>query len=395
MNKYEKQILNSLLDKYERSKSFIGANQVTQSFTQGIGQLFPKYEDDSEYELFCDVNAAVNTLCSLGFVTVKRKRNGVIQSVTLVIERLESMYRYLSRAPKTDMVKSLHALLCEYENCNEVLKAFCGAQKTRLATNKSVEHFKDDLVTFGMVLKAVAKVTNIKQETFERDFSIQLFGDSKTFEKIRSKVISILFEYGDFPEKETLLEELNVIKNPGHVYFKGCGSISVSGQTIDFSKMPGDLALSSNMLSEINSIDVSGDIVITIENLTTFNAFKCANAFAVYLGGYHNTIRREFIRKVYAQNPQKQYLHFGDIDAGGFHILQHLRRKTGINFIPYQMDVQTLMANTKYSKPLTPNDRQRLLLLSSGEFKEVVEYMLENNCKLEQEALDSINAKEI
>ena len=41
MNKYEKQILNELLDKYERSKSFIGTSQVTQRFTITPESLFP------------------------------------------------------------------------------------------------------------------------------------------------------------------------------------------------------------------------------------------------------------------------------------------------------------------------------------------------------------------
>ena len=50
MTKYEKQILNVLLDKYEGSKSFIGTNQVNQSFTCKVAQMFPKYKDDSEYE---------------------------------------------------------------------------------------------------------------------------------------------------------------------------------------------------------------------------------------------------------------------------------------------------------------------------------------------------------
>ena len=50
MTKYEKQILNVLIDKYEGSKSFIGTNQVNQSFTCKLDQLFPKYKDDSEYD---------------------------------------------------------------------------------------------------------------------------------------------------------------------------------------------------------------------------------------------------------------------------------------------------------------------------------------------------------
>ena len=51
------------------------------------------------------------------------------------------------------------------------------------------------------------------------------------------------------------------------------------------------------------------------------------------------------------------------------------------------MDVSTLMNYENYTKKLTENDRIRLQSLRDSEFKEVVEYMLENNCKLEQEAL--------
>ena len=42
MIKYEKQILSVLLDKYEGSKSFIGTNQVNQSFTCKVAQKYPK-----------------------------------------------------------------------------------------------------------------------------------------------------------------------------------------------------------------------------------------------------------------------------------------------------------------------------------------------------------------
>ena len=61
---------------------------------------------------------------------------------------------------------------------------------------------------------------------------------------------------------------------------------------------------------------------------------------------------------------------------------------TGIRFMPYRMDVETLKANLKYTKPLTENDRKRLLALKDSEFGETISYMLEHNCKLEQEVTD-------
>ena len=107
MIKYEKQILSLLLDKYESSKSFIGTNRVNQSFTCKVAQMFPKYKDDSEYEFFCAINEAVDTLAVQGFVTAKRLKNGVLQSVTLNLETIDKAYEYLGRIPKSDIVIDL------------------------------------------------------------------------------------------------------------------------------------------------------------------------------------------------------------------------------------------------------------------------------------------------
>ena len=92
-----------------------------------------------------------------------------------------------------------------------------------------------------------------------------------------------------------------------------------------------------------------------------------------------------------------EYCHFGDLDAGGFYILEHLKRKTGIPFRSLWMDEETLRQFREYTVPMTANDRKRLqdLLLRleeqerRGELKEdyrgVLSRMLSENCKLEQE----------
>ena len=388
MINYDKIILNKLLDKYEQSKSFTGQNSFRQSFSVKIEKLFPEYEDHSEYTAFATINEAADGLCEKGFVTCKKQRNGVLISVSLVLDSLDQSFVYLNRTPKKDTHMLLKELLNRYIGKNEVLSRFCNEQIKRIEGNKSVGHFDGDFDSFENILKVLSEIFSVQSETLQRDFSIRVLGDSKAFEKIKNKVVSILFEYGDFPEKETLLEELNIIRNPGHVYFKGAGRIKVSGQIIDFSGMCGDLSISSSLLKSIEEIKVTGDSVMTIENLTTFNAFSDANVFAIYLGGYHNADRRDFIRKVHEQNQDKQFLHYGDIDAGGFYILRHLREKTGVDFHPYNMNVDTLKKHVAYTKSLTENDKNRLQKLLKSDFHEVVSYMLENDCKLEQEALD-------
>ena len=127
---------------------------------------------------------------------------------------------------------------------------------------------------------------------------------------------------------------------------------------------------------------------ITIENLTTFFRWQEPESLIIYLGGYHNGIRRTLLKKIYQELPRISYYHFGDIDAGGFSILKDLRNKTGISFKMYRMDIETLKYYEKYGKELTESDRIRLKEMEKDEeLQEVVSYMLLHNVKLEQECV--------
>ncbi|WP_294400773.1 Wadjet anti-phage system protein JetD domain-containing protein [uncultured Ruminococcus sp.] len=388
MTNYKEIILNLLLDKYERSKSFTGDNKVEQRFSVKIAALFPKYGDEAEYDLFNALNEAVIALSEMDFVSFQCKKNGVIENVSLKFTRLYDAYAYLTRTPKAETNRNLIGLLEQYDGKSDLLTRFCTVQKERIAKNKKAEYFDGDIAEYEKLLKAVSMIFDVAEETFIRDFSIRVFGDSKSFEAIKGKVKRLLFQYGDFPDEETVLEDLNIVKNPGHIYMKGSALIQISGQTIDLSKLNGDIAISSALLPDIERIIVTGKRVLTIENLTSFHAFSEKDTFAVYLGGYHNTHRRRFIQQLFKDNPTAIYYHFGDIDAGGFYILLHLRNKTGVPFSPYHMDIPTLQQYRDYTKPLTESDVKRLKKLADTEFSDTINYMLTNNCKLEQEAMD-------
>lgn len=388
MNKYGKEILNYLLDKYESSKTFIGDHRKKQSFSVKPEKLFPSYSDSADYDTYKSITDTVSELEKSDFVKTKRLKNGVITAVILRIENIPEIYFALKRIPKKDINADLAELLNRYIGYSELLDRYCRDQLARLEDNKTVKWFDGDLDAYKQLLTVLSAIMDIEKETYQRDFSVAVLHDSKAFEKIKNKVIGILFSYGDFPEKETVLEELNIIRNPGHIYFKGSAEIKIGGQALDTGKLSGDIGLSSSMLFDVDEIKLNVDKAITIENLTTFNRFSDKSFFAIYLGGYHNQDRRRFIQQLYQMNPHAAYYHFGDIDAGGFYILLHLRRKTGVPFQPYKMDISTLKENLLYTKKLTDNDRTRLGNLLDSEFKETISFMLENNCKLEQEALD-------
>ncbi len=387
ISKYEKTIVNRLLDKYERSKSFLGQNKVNQIFSVKISTLFPKYIDHSNYEVFSEVNEAISVLVRKSFIYAKSNAANVYSSVALNLDVLEELYAYSGRTPKKDTNSAVLSLLESYKGENEILNKYCQEQYARIRSNRSVQFFSNDIEELENILIAANELLKVNCETFVRDFSIRVFKDTKVFERIAAKTVNLLYEYGEFPTKERLLGELNIVRNPTYINFKGSGSITLEGQLIDLTKLSGDIAISSSMLSSIDKISVIGNAVITIENLTSYHTFNDKDMFAIYLGGYHNSIRREFIRKIHQQNLNIDFYHFGDIDAGGFYILEHLRKKTGVAFKPYKMDVETLKRHSKYTKSLTDNDINRLRSLINSKYDSVIRYMLENNCKLEQEAI--------
>lgn len=386
---YEKKILNSLIDKYEGSKSFIGSNIVNQRFKVCISKLFIEYTDHSKFDVFRDINEVIDVLKRKGYITAKMDSRKIYENVFLSLDNLSEIYKYLKRVPKNDIHNRLKLLLEEHRYDNEILSEYCKKQLNRIDNNQSVKYFNNDFKEFESILLAVKEVMLVETEEFIREFSIRIFKDSKFFQTIENKVENLLYEYGDFPEKDQILASFNLVKTPTYVNYKGAGKITLSGQTIDLLKLSSDIAISSKMLEDIERIEILGSKVITIENLTSFHRFNECDFFVIYLGGFHNTVRREFIKKLYSQNPQKQYYHFGDIDAGGFRILEHLKNRTKVPFKSYHMDVDTLVKYKEFSKKLTQNDRINLeRLLIHDQYKNVIDFMLENNCKLEQEAVN-------
>ena len=115
---------------------------------------------------------------------------------------------------------------------------------------------------------------------------------------------------------------------------------------------------------------------------------KEADTAYFYLGGYANRFQRDFLKRIYEDNPGVQYFHFGDIDAGGFYIHENLCRITGIPFELYRMSVNELQ-DPRYKScllSLTLNDRRRLRTLAGYDiYQETVKYMLAQDVKLEQE----------
>lgn len=415
----QRKVLEQLLDSYEKSKTFQGENQVKQSFSVQIGKLFPRYLDDAEYDYYCRVNGAMEELCAAALVSAEYEKKGVLKKVVLNREKLDACYACLGRMPRRQEQEALCSIWEEFsgelfvertgelsgqgENVDaetlEPLRRYIAAQHVRIEKNQNVEYYSHNLDEYRALLEAVAAVLRNREEIFIRNFSMQVFHDSKRLEQLSGKLAALLYQYGEFQERETVLEECGIVHTPTYVMLKGKVRLRLGDQEIDLSLFQGDIALSTESLKSLRELAVLGARVVTVENLTSFHDFPAAEDCVVYLGGFHNQVKRDFLLFLYESNRDKEYRHFGDIDAGGFYILEHLKRKTGIPFHPLYMDIETLRQYREDRKLLTGNDRKRLVQLreelegrggqgtEAEDYRDVIDYMLEKNCKLEQEAV--------
>lgn len=408
MAQYEAKILNALLDSYEKSVLSRGENkvkvQITFSFTK---RAVPEYFNESSLA-YDEIHAVLEETEQKGFLTIiwKKGREGhIIEKVLLNTDSVESVYAYLNRTPKKEK-ENRHLEILENWSFKSrempVLGTFVSYLKQRIKEGKTVKEFIDLSAPdrTEQILSALFQVESNEEPCYIREFSIRHFGDSKIFKEISAIVGKIMRRFRpEFADMDTdaILSEYRIYHTPDYVYFKGEGKLLLAGNDASVIELPlleQGIGISG---ADIKRIRICGKEnikkVITIENLTTFFRWREEAGLIIYLGGYHNSVRRELLRMVYQEIPDARYLHFGDIDVGGFRIYRDLCEKTGIPFQTYHMGIRELETYETYTKKLTDNDRKGLRLLIEKEREEgegnleTLLYMQEKDVKLEQEAV--------
>ena len=239
------------------------------------------------------------------------------------------------------------------------------------------------------VMKILKGMINQKDEISFRRFSEKVLGDTKKLEKYKNKIYHIIKDFYDDSIKnvDDAFELFYIRKNPAYVYLKGNAILQINEQIIDLNQMNHYFVLPSICINDLKIKNIDAKQIMTIENLTSFHDVPLKDTFYIFTNGFHNHAIEAFLKCLYDfLGESVNYFHFGDIDAGGFHIYESLIKKTQIPFQPYKMNVEMLKRYKDYTKPLTQNDRKRLLFFKESQ-NEVIDYMLKNNIKLEQEII--------
>lgn len=404
MVRYDKLVINKLLDSYESSLLSTGENERTIHIEVRFTKTFlPAYFDESSgaYETIHIQMEQLEKEELIQIVWKDKKVNHIIQKVRLNVERLENAYAFVKRTPKADLIRLNIEMLKEYYEQWDfanlpVCRNFAAFLIERLEENKTVKEFiqLEDMNESRILLSAVRAVEQNEKALYVREFSILNFQDSKVFEQLEGKVHHIFSRFDENYKSNDLTEwlsEHNIYQTPNFVYLKGNVSIRVGEEVIDLSGFWQGLGISGEDIERVEILaNDSVKKIITIENLTTYFRWQETGSLIVYLGGYHNAVRRSLLKKIYSSFPDAGYHHFGDIDAGGFEIYRDLCEKTGIPFEMYRMNLEVLEKYECFGKKLTQNDRKRLEnILGSVEesVKELIVYMLQHDVRLEQECV--------
>ena len=257
--------------------------------------VFSKYTSDFvDVEEKDDFNQSVYMLQREGLVTYTQKYDDV-EKIYAVNTCFELYYRLTGQSSLRQKQTEEIQLYTSYLGKHKIIDAFCELELQKIEAMKSPLYDIDVAKNLLIILEFA--LTNT-EDLLEREFSQKTLHNTKAFvqQNYNKRLCKVMRECGEIDgDDEEILEELHILKTPQYVYFKGHFSILFkNGKTIDY---PNSFALSNETLKDIEFISIQDKKVVTIENLTSFYRFNDNNAFAIFLSGYHNTIREKFLKR--------------------------------------------------------------------------------------------------
>ena len=390
MNNYRNEILNEFIDRYEKSSYYKGKSEKPRKISIVLHKKFPEYGHSFHYEETNELENIVFQLQSQGFVEFSKK--SILGDRELILNQeencLDRIYKELKRVPVKEKIMNYLHQLDEY-HVEGFVKDFIDEMKKKIMYDQSLSPYLKsyDLEDLDSVIKILNGMYYQDEEISFRKFSEKILNDTKKLIKYKKRILHIVHDFYDdsLENEDEVFETFYIRKNPAYVYIRGNAIFKINNQLIDSKQMKQYFVLPSLCIKDLTIQNIDAKQVMTIENLPSFHDLSLNDNFYIYTNGFHNHAIQQFLIKLYDfLGDEVNYLHFGDIDAGGFHIYNDLCKKTQIPFQTYHMDVDTLKKYDTYTKKLTKNDRKRLKSMKNNE---VITYMLKNNVKLEQEII--------
>lgn len=391
---YKREVIERLLKKWNnRIRKNISTNRRVILKPTEVYKKYADYNADITEKQ--NLHEAVKTLLDMEVIAVDYLKFSVdIEKIYLCEDKLDVIYEYLKEEygiiPRSIIQKQIERLFQNYECGGKLVQDYCSSVLLQLA--EPGNQINPERVEKN--LKMLAFIEKNEESLYIREASMLVYGDSKWFEENNcEEVCNAIRDSLDMPKEESerndaVLAGYYITPMEQEIFIKGDWKIEWEDYVLETVRLKGGIAIASNDIQGIQKITVSSPQMMTIENKTSYQRMNDSDTAAMYLGGFANRHQILFLQKVILDNPDIRYYHFGDIDVGGFLIHRHLCRATGIDFKLYGMGLAQLL-DKRFEiglRQLTENDRSRMnLLLEEEKYRPIVEYMGENNVKLEQE----------
>lgn len=413
---YERELLERLLGKYEKSKAYITGHSSRRIALTASEEnwLQSGMENPEEKKVFFATLEELKQQRIIDYSWVKFEKGNLVDKIWLIQDenRIREGYRLIGRTPAKEKAAELLALIEEYAGklaAGTQLLPFLKTCMYDIQNRKKCSScFTEDKTLNEDILKCLVYMENNENEQMERIMSLTLYGDSKRFERdIKSKVLSILKAVKrrsgeDIPEDDELLREKGIVRWPEIMEFTGNLRVHLEdGGNIDYAAGKYGAYINSETVAHISEVKGDGiHRVLFIENKANYVWYisheRTEEELVIFHGGCYSPVKGNWFRKIregLERQPKKpEYYHWGDIDAGGFRIFQRLRGNIIPELKPYRMDVHSLEQYRGDAVEITSPVYLRTLEKMSEDpdyacFHRLIIKMLEDKIRLEQEAM--------
>lgn len=304
------------------------------------------------------------------------------------------------KANRTNVKENIELLLKILEEA-EFNQKWINEYKQDMINYLKEKHKTNNLfpVQFAQDILLVLKQIDNKEENLKRVLSIKCFGDSKYFERNIEHIIiriikTYLLENAEEYSNDDILLEVGISKYPEIFEFCGDMEYYIDDEKIEYKKETMGSYLNSYNVEKMTNLTIkNARKILFIENKANYIDYiqnkQESDEFVIYHGGMYSPLKGKFFKKIYEACENQEFYHWSDIDIGGFRIFTRIKK-----IIPelqeYKMDTEAFLVKKEYWKEMNQDYRKRLQQLRESEeyetFYEVIDAMLENNSKLEQEA---------
>lgn len=407
---YKFKILNNLIDNYENSKHYSDGT----AFSRKVKIYGRDLIDVTDYEQNIQFLSDVAELKKRDFIDCDWiRKNLVVNRIWLILDNVQNVYMFLGRKSRNDIVNEVLTEIVSSLECIHTnwIRTYLFAQMDSIKSkNKLSGIWKSDIKLIHEILAALKEIDRLNGKTvLMRAFSINLYSDSKYFEKnIKNYITEIagkyepdLREVKELSEREIeklsereILQQLGIVMMPEIFEFCGNLILKFDSGTIDFSPIKAGSCISGDCVTEIRAAEIKGiKRIIFIENKTNYSEYCLKNKeddeLVIFHGGFYSPKRGDFFRIIYNAAVNIPIYFWADIDYGGFKMFVRLKNNIIPELQPMNMSVEA--HNSHSYRILERSDKyiEKLLALCDDEnysiFHEVIRAIADSHGTVEQE----------